>query len=129
MFYEVDETKWSLPEQLHNGATLYMQQCGQGVGTREHIPVPEGNMFRDELELFAACIRNDTECELSGGNGYRALAAVYAALASAADRGRTVEIEEIMAKARSQPDPAGARITAAHRRPDKGRTAAGLHGV
>ena len=130
MFYEIDETKWALPEQLHSDATLYLQPQGKGAGARQHIAVPEGNMFRDELELFASCIRDEIDCELSSENGCRALAAVYAALASAADRGRTVAIDEIMAQVRTQSDPARAQSAAEHRGLVKDKTAAGnFHGV
>ncbi len=130
MFYEIDETKWASPEQLHRDATLYLQPRGQGVGARQHVAVPESNMFRDELELFASCIRDETDCELSGENGCRALAAVYAALTSAADRGRAVAIDEIMAHARSQSDPARTRNAAEHQRLVKDQTAArSSHGV
>jgi predicted dehydrogenase len=130
MFYEVDETKWASPALLHRDATLHLQSQGEGAGARQRIPLPEGNMFRDELELFANCIRGDTGCELSADNGCRALAAVYAALASAADGGRTVEIEEIMAQARSRTDPAHAQAAAEHRTLGTRKTAAkDLHGV
>ena len=61
MFYEIDETKWASPEQLHRDATLYLQPRGQGVGARQHVAVPESNMFHDELDLFASCIRDETD--------------------------------------------------------------------
>src|SRR5262249_40297968 len=90
---------WSKPERLHENATLYWQPCGKGVEGRQRIPVVEGNMYRDELELFANYIYSADYCELSAENGYRALAAVYAALSSAANNGRPVAIDEIMADA------------------------------
>ena len=58
-------------------------------------------MFRDELELFADYVAGAGQCELSAENGCAALAAVYAALASAADGGRAVTIAEIVERARS----------------------------
>lgn len=105
MFHEVDETKWAFPETLHIDATLYLQPQGRGAGARQHIAVPEGNMFRDELELFASCILDHTDCELSSENGCKALATVYAALTSAADHGREVGIDEVIAQTQSQSDP------------------------
>ena len=104
MFFEVDETQWAIPDRLHRNATLYLQPRGKGSEAREQFPVPEGNMYRDELELFASSINDKGECELSADNGCKALAAVYAALASAADRGRAVAIEETIAQARSLSD-------------------------
>ena len=97
MSYEVDESAWSRPSHLHKNAILYKQLQGKGVEDRQQIPVAESNMYRDELELFADYI-NGADCELSAENGYRALSAVYAALSSAANNGRSVSIGETMAR-------------------------------
>jgi hypothetical protein len=55
-------------------------------------------MFRDELELFAAAV-NGRKCELSAANACQALAAVYAAIESAAQGGRQVLLADIIAAA------------------------------
>lgn len=101
-FHEVDQSLWSQPERLHEHAVLERQERTQGPGTRMRLPVPAGNMFRDELELFADAVRNDARCELSGENGCHALAAVDAAIASAARGGAEVLLEDVMAAARAR---------------------------
>lgn len=106
--YEVDQALWSQPERLHEHAVLERQDPDQGPGTRVRLPVPAGNMFRDELELFAECVLRDTACELSGENACHALAAVDAAIASAQRAGEAVHLEEMMLAARGAMTRAGA---------------------
>ncbi len=107
LFYEIDQALWSKPERLHDGAVLERQEPGQGPAARQRLPVPAGNMFRDELELFADCIRRAEPCELSGENGCHALAAVDAAIVSARRGGAAVTLEEVTIAAREQArDPA-----------------------
>ncbi|MGH7120338.1 MAG: Gfo/Idh/MocA family protein, partial [Acetobacteraceae bacterium] len=91
-FYEIDQSRWSTPEILQKGATLYVQPRGKGPDGRQLKTVPPGNMVREELELFADSILSDGPCELSAKNGYMALAAVYAALESANNHGIAVPI-------------------------------------
>jgi predicted dehydrogenase len=107
MFYDVDQTNWGVPERLHENATLYLQARGTGPGARRAIQVPQGNMFRAELEMFADHARDGGTCQLSAANGCQALAAVYAALASAARGGRTVALAEIIAQAEREADRGG----------------------
>jgi predicted dehydrogenase len=104
MFYDIDQTHWANPERLHENATLYTQARGKGPG-RQALPVPAGNMYRAELEMFADSVATGNECELSAANGCQAVAAVYAALKSAQEGSRAVRLSEIIdpAKAR-QPD-------------------------
>jgi predicted dehydrogenase len=101
MVYDIDQTHWASPERLHENATLYMQARGKGPADRQAFAVPPGNMYRDELELFADSVRNGAECELSAANGCQALAAVYAALTSAKQHNRAVELNEIIAAAQA----------------------------
>ena len=91
-FYEVDQAHWGDAGRLHLGARLFVQDRGKGNATREEIVVPPGDMFRDELEQFAEAIVLDRQPEISAHNGVQALAAVYAALASARDGGRAHSI-------------------------------------
>ena len=100
MFYDIDQTYWASPEKLHENATLYMQARGKGPADRQALPVPPGNMYRDELELFADSVAANKECELSAQNGCRAVAAVYAALKSAQEESRAVRLSEIIDLAR-----------------------------
>lgn len=100
MVYDIDQTHWANPEKLHENATLYLQARGQGPAGRQALPVPPGNMYRDELELFAGSVAANRPCELSAQNGCQAVAAVYAALKSAKDNSRKVELSEIIDAAR-----------------------------
>jgi predicted dehydrogenase len=117
MFYELDQTHWPNPERLHEKATLYLQTRGKGPADRQLMPVPQGNMYRDELEFFADSVASGKECELSAANGCQAVAAVYAALKSAGEGGRAVLLSEIIEDARAQLSGAqGPRRGAAGRR-------------
>jgi predicted dehydrogenase len=98
MFYEIDQNHWAQPERLHENAILYVQGRSDGPAQRQHIAVPQSDMFRDELERFAAAV-NGQECELSAANACQALAAVYAAIESAAQGGRQVKLADIIATA------------------------------
>src|SRR5215470_8316010 len=53
MHYEIDFGTWDTPEQLHRNSTLYIQRGKDGYAKREELTVPESDMFRAELELFA----------------------------------------------------------------------------
>ncbi len=96
MFYDINQTFWPTPERLHENATLYLQARGKGPAERETLAVPPGNMFRDELEMFADSVVSGLQCELSAANGCQAVAAVYAAIKSAREGGRTVALSEII---------------------------------
>lgn len=101
LFHEVDQTLWSRPERLHENATLYRQDIGDGPAGRVAIEVPAGNMFSDELDAFARSVRSGTHGELDADNGCQALAAVSAALLSANGDGAHVGLADVVASARS----------------------------
>lgn len=100
MAYDIDQNYWATPERLHENATLYLQAHNAGPGGRRSVAVPQGNMFRDELEIFADYVANGGDCELSAANGCAALAGVYAALKSAAHGGRRISLAEIIDESR-----------------------------
>jgi predicted dehydrogenase len=100
MVYDIDQTHWAKPERLHENATLYLQPRGKGPAERRALAVPPGNMYRDELDLFADSVTQNAACELSAANGCQAVAAVYAAIASAKDGGRAVSLNDIINAAR-----------------------------
>ena len=102
MVYDIDQTHWASPERLHENATLYMQARGKGPADRQAFAVPAGDMYRDELEMFADSVRGGAGCELSAANGCQAVAAVYAALTSARQHSRAVELNEIIAAAKTE---------------------------
>ena len=102
MFYDIDQTHWANPERLHENATLYLQARGKGPADRQALNVPAGNMYRDELDMFADSIASGKECELSASNGCQAVAAVYAALKSAKEGSHAVTLKEIVDAAGKQ---------------------------
>jgi predicted dehydrogenase len=100
MHYEIDFGTWDTPEQLHRSSTLYIQRGKDGYAKREELTVPESDMFRAELDLFAQSCRGGKPNELSADNGNVALAVVYAALRSIEEDGRRIRIADVMASAR-----------------------------
>jgi predicted dehydrogenase len=101
-FYEIDQALWSQPSRLHEHATLERQARGDGPATRQRVDVAPGDMFRDELELFADAVRRRTRAPLDADNGLRALAAVEAAIASARRGGAEVALDDMLAAARAR---------------------------
>ena len=57
MHYEIDFGTWDTPEKLHQTSTLYIQRGKDGYGKREELTVPESDMFRAELDMFAESCR------------------------------------------------------------------------
>lgn len=100
MVYDIDQTHWANPERLHENASLYVQARGKGPADRQAVAVPPGNMYRDELDMFADSVTRGVDCELSAANGCQAVAAVYAALKSAQEGSRLVALKEIIEAAR-----------------------------
>jgi predicted dehydrogenase len=100
MHYEIDFGTWDTPEKLHQSSTLYIQRGKDGYAKREELDVPESDMFRAELDLFAESCRSGTASELSAENGNIALAVVYAALHSIEENGRSVRIADVIESAR-----------------------------
>src|SRR6516165_12767595 len=99
MHYEIDFKTWDTPDQLHNKSTLYIQRCKEGYSKREELKVPESDMFRAELEMFAESCRTGKSGELSADNGNFAVAIVYAALRSIENGGRAARIADILKEA------------------------------
>jgi hypothetical protein len=64
------------------------------------MPVAPGNMFRDELELFADSVARGAPCELSTVNGIQALAAVLCRAQVGAGEQPCVPLSEIIEAAR-----------------------------
>lgn len=102
MHYEIDFGNWDTPEKLDETSTLYIQRGKDGYGKRDVLKVPKSDMFRDELEMFAASCRSGRENELSADNGNAAVAIVYAALQSIEQQGRAVRIAEVIEAARQR---------------------------
>jgi predicted dehydrogenase len=99
MHYEIDFSTWDTPGELHKTSTLYIQRGKDGYGKREELPVPESDMFRAELDMFAESCRTGKSNELNARNGNVALAVVYAGLRSIERQSQAVRIADVIAEA------------------------------
>jgi len=102
MHYEIDFDTWDTPDQLHKKSTLYIQRGKDGYAKREVLKVPESDMFRTELEMFAESCRTGKPGELSAAHGNFAVAIVYAALRSIEKNGQYVRIADVMKSAQDR---------------------------
>ena len=102
MHYEIDFGTWDTPEELHRSSTLYIQRGKDGYAKREQLKVPESDMFRAELDLFAQSCRSGEGNELSAASGNIALAVVYAALRSIEEHGRAIRLADVIEAARAR---------------------------
>ena len=99
MHYEIDFGTWDTPEKLHLTSTLYIQRGKDGYGKREELTVPDSDMFRAELDMFAESCRSGQSNELNARSANVALAVVYAGLRSIEQQGRAVNIADVIADA------------------------------
>jgi predicted dehydrogenase len=102
MHYEIDFDTWDTPDQLHKKSTLYIQRGKDGYAKREELKVPESDMFRAELEMFAESCRTGKSGELSAYNGNIAVAILYAALRSVEKNGQAVRVAEVIKRAQER---------------------------
>jgi predicted dehydrogenase len=102
MHYEIDFASWDAPHKLHETSTLYIQRGKDGYGKREELPVPESDMFRAELDMFAESCRTGRANELTAKNGNIAVAVVNAALRSIEKDGQAVRVAEVIAQAHAR---------------------------
>jgi len=102
MHYEIDFGTWDTPHLLHKASTLYIQRGKDGWAKRENIPLPESDMFRAELEMFAASCASGRSNELTAHNGNVAVAVVYAALKSIDRKGQLVRIADVIEESRAK---------------------------
>jgi predicted dehydrogenase len=102
MHYEIDFNTWDTPGQLHKNSTLYIQRGKDGYAKREELKVPESDMFRTELEMFAESCRTGKSGELSAYNGNFAVAIVYAALRSVEKNGQYTRIADVLSAAQAR---------------------------
>jgi len=101
MHYELDFSTWDTPDRLHETSELYIQRGKDGFSKREVLEIPRGNMFLDELDMFAEVCASGKPCELSARSGNVALAVVYAALRSIDNNGAYVKLNDIFDEARA----------------------------
>lgn len=102
MHYEIDFGTWDTPHLLHQTSTLYIQRGKNGYAKREEIKLPESDMFRAELEMFAQSCAAGAPNELTAHNGNVAVAVVYAALKSLERKGQSVRLADVIEESRSK---------------------------
>jgi predicted dehydrogenase len=102
MHYEIDFGTWDTPHLLHTTSTLYIQRGKDGYAKREEIKLPESDMFRAELEMFAQSCASGRANELTAHNGNVAVAVVYAALKSLDRKGQCVRIADVIEESRAK---------------------------
>ena len=102
MHYEIDFGTWDTPAELHKTSTLYIQRGKDGYGKREQLEIPQSDMYRAELDMFAESCRTGKPNELSARNGNVAVAVVNAALRSIEKDGQAVRIADVIAQAHAR---------------------------
>lgn len=102
MHYEIDFGTWDTPHLLHKNSVLYIQRGKDGWGKREELKVPESDMFRAELEMFADSCVTGKVAELTAYNGNVAVAMVNAALRSIDKNGQSVKVADILSETRKR---------------------------
>ena len=102
MHYELDFSTWDTPDRLHETSLLYIQRGKDGYGKREVLELPAGNMFLDELDMFADVCATGKPAELNANSGNIALAAVNAALRSIAQNGQLISLESVLEESRER---------------------------
>lgn len=93
LYFTVDFNFWQKSDVVDGHSRLEIQH--RGSSGRKPIALGSGDMFREELEEFAGCIREKKPPEIGGREGVAALAVIEAALRSARER-RTVTIQEVL---------------------------------
>jgi predicted dehydrogenase len=100
--HEIDFATWDTPSELHKTSTLYIQRGKDGYAKREEISLPESDMFRAELDMFAESCRTGKSNELTARNGNIAVAVVDAALRSIEKQGQMVRLADVIADAHAR---------------------------
>lgn len=90
---EVDFKYWSQGDKVDSHSELRLQERDEQP---EAVPLTPTDMYRDELEELARAVREDRETEVNAAVALQALAMVHAALRSAQEGGRMVELREIL---------------------------------
>ena len=94
LYFTLDFNFWQRSDVLDEHSHLEIQQ--RGSSEHKSIPLGRGDMFREELEEFAECVREKKRPEVGGPQAIAALAVIHAAIRSA-EAGRAVELAEILA--------------------------------
>ena len=90
---EVDFKYWAQGDKVDSHSVLRLQE---GDEEPEPVGLTATDMYRDELEELARAVREGRDTEVNAGVALQALAMVHAALRSAEEGGRMVQLKEIM---------------------------------
>ncbi|MEE9276446.1 MAG: Gfo/Idh/MocA family oxidoreductase [bacterium] len=91
--FRITGQQWRDPSKAPEPIRLHIDREPLGRDTVHDMP--KGDMFRDALEDFADCVREDRAPEVDGAMALEALAMVYAA-AESSHAGRTVELADFL---------------------------------
>jgi predicted dehydrogenase len=93
LYFTVDFNFWQKSDVVDDHSRLEIQYRGSS----EHKPIAlgRGDMFREELEEFADCVRDNKPPEIGGKEGVAALAVIAAALRSAEEK-QTIALKEVL---------------------------------
>lgn len=102
MHYEADPAAWDTPEKLHENSAFYIQRRGVAYAQSENLRLPLGNMFRDELEVFAQACRTGKSTQLTAAAANAALAVAVAASHSARNASKSLRVVDILRRAQAR---------------------------
>ncbi len=91
--FRITGQQWRDPSMAPEPVRLHVDR--EPLGEDVVYDMPEGDMFRDALEDFADCVREDRTPEVDGRVAHENLAVVYAAEASSR-LSRTVELKDYL---------------------------------
>ncbi|MCE2453210.1 MAG: hypothetical protein J4F48_10355, partial [Nitrospinae bacterium] len=91
--FRITGQQWRDPSKAPEPIRLHVDR--DPLGEDAVYDMPEGDMFRDALEDFADCVREDRTPEVDGRVAHENLAVVYAADASSR-LGQTVAVGEYL---------------------------------
>jgi predicted dehydrogenase len=91
--FRITGQQWRDPSQAPEPIRLHIDR--EPLGEKTVLDMPEGDMFRDALEDFADCVRENRNPEVDGRVALEDLAIVYAA-AESSRSGRMVELKDFL---------------------------------
>ncbi len=91
--FRITGQQWRDPSKAPEPIRLHVDR--EPLGENSVHDMPEGDMFRDALQDFATCVRENRSPEVDGKVALEALAAVYAAQESS-QTGKTVQLKSLL---------------------------------
>jgi predicted dehydrogenase len=91
--FRITGQQWRDPSKAPEPIRLHIDR--EPLGDKTVLDMPDGDMFRDALEDFADCVREDRSPEVDGRVAFEDLSVVYAAAESSRTR-KTVEMKDFL---------------------------------